>query len=76
MMWDYLGASFFSNYENEMAGPIHLIGNMRIGLMVGNKYCVSTFIALLQSLLSRRNLMAVQLIKAFRLSSGFYTMTA
>lgn len=25
MMWNYLGASFFSNYENQMAEPIHLI---------------------------------------------------
>lgn len=76
MMWNYLGAFFFSNYENEMAEPVHLIGNMRICLMVGNNYCISTCIAFLHSLLSRRNLVAVQLIKAFSLAFGFYTMTA
>lgn len=71
-----LGASLFSNYDNEMAEPIHLNGNMRICLMVGNKYCISTCIAFLHSLLSRRNLMTLQLIKAFSLSSRFCTMTA
>lgn len=75
-MWNYLGASFFSYYENHMAEPIYLIGNKRICLMVRNKYCISTCIALLHSLLSRRNLMAVKLIKPFTYSSGFYTMTA
>lgn len=76
MMWNYLGASFFSYYENQMAEPIPLIGNRRISLIVGNKCCISTCIALLHSLLSRRNLMTVRLIKAFTLSSGFYTMAA
>lgn len=75
-MWNYLGAFFFSKYENEMAEPVHLIGNMRICLMVRNNYCMSTCIAFLHSLLSRRNLMAVRLIKAFSLAFGFYTMTA
>lgn len=67
-----LGASFFSNYENEMAEPIHLIWNMRICLMVG----IRKGIAFLHSLLSRRNLMTLQLVKAFSLSSGFCTMIA
>lgn len=69
-----LGASLFSNYDNEMAEPIHLIGNMRICRMV--LYCISTCIAFLHSLLSRRNLMTLQLIRAFSLSSRFCTMTA
>lgn len=76
MMRNYLGASFFSNCENQMAEPIHLIWNMRICLMIGKKYCICTCIAFLHSVLSRRNLMTVRLIKPFSLSSGFYTLTA